>query len=430
MEETLQQRASGSTSRPDDADAPQGQPTTPSSQGQQFDELVSILFCAQHRTWKNVLPLLRDWLPSVNGPSALGITTPPETPEEQKNEPEFPQDATCEGTDLSSNMERGHVSASPPLCEDKQDDRRNEENVPEKEDDHRGEASELRNSSTAAHAALDTPTHKPKGRQEKGHGNRPGPTSRPSSQEKPNVYKRIISEVREPVTGEDYKKDATGDVYVFILKNSDQRLVKIGFTTTTFEHRKGGIQESDKVMLEIVPDPEKRRISTYRKLERLVHMELHEAQKIFRDRNGSSHREYFDIDPADALETVQFWRRFLLQNPYNEGGELKACFRERIVRLEEYLKIRLDVFRNHHDRRQHLQQYLFDPTLIRLKEKAARFLLPRILLLARLWFLPAHMGIDIFFLSTSCKILLSSGKQNEAQYLGCGGQFLFLPVLH
>lgn len=77
--------------------------------------------------------------------------------------------------------------------------------------------------------------------------------------------------------------------------------------------------------LEIVEDCQSSRHRLPRKVETLVHHELQDFRKTFFCKGcKTDHKEWFAVPEEVALQSVQRWRKFMKQKPYDENGLLKS----------------------------------------------------------------------------------------------------------
>ncbi|KAH7313119.1 T5orf172 domain-containing protein [Rhexocercosporidium sp. MPI-PUGE-AT-0058] len=147
------------------------------------------------------------------------------------------------------------------------------------------------------------------------------------------------------------KKAATKEGYIYILKApqffarerpGQMPLVKIGMAMNP-DRRVKEISKSCKMDdLERVSDTEDSSCRNYYKIEKLVHDELadykqglicagkHRTKKDVE----TEHREWFAVSEIVALQTVQRWRRFMDQEPYDGRGILRDVWSKMTTRKD------------------------------------------------------------------------------------------------
>ena len=112
--------------------------------------------------------------------------------------------------------------------------------------------------------------------------------------------------------------------FVYAVLDTQLGLIKIGSTAQSFSKRIGAIynQCNPGKELEIIAGDQQQPMLAYKRLERLIHLDLRPHRWHFycvcgKNKN-TKHREWFRIEPNVARRTVQVWRDFLVQDPYGE----------------------------------------------------------------------------------------------------------------
>jgi hypothetical protein len=130
-----------------------------------------------------------------------------------------------------------------------------------------------------------------------------------------------------------------GDVYIFkapeyfrIYPLRMPALLKIG-KSVDINKRMNDIKTKCKVFdISIVPDKQSNSNTSYSRLEKLVHCELQNYQHVFECLAcGTMHEEWYNVSEEVALQTVQRWRRFIDQVPYDPNGILKDHWSDKIT---------------------------------------------------------------------------------------------------
>ncbi|KAF4632090.1 hypothetical protein G7Y89_g6029 [Cudoniella acicularis] len=113
----------------------------------------------------------------------------------------------------------------------------------------------------------------------------------------------------------------------------------------------------DLYSLEKVKDNQDEEHLWYEKVETLVHLELKNfRQEIYCERckggggKNASHKEWFDVSEKVALDTVQRWRKFVLQEPYNPDGTIKDYW-GKLLSQNNFEPIADDEEANHHEKK-------------------------------------------------------------------------------
>ncbi|KAI7327920.1 hypothetical protein KC315_g6874 [Hortaea werneckii] len=141
--------------------------------------------------------------------------------------------------------------------------------------------------------------------------------------------KNVLELIRKPLQYNDARTWLKpGSVYV--VRDPELKLVKIGYTTDSIDKRVGKIGSQCRAssqQWQIEHEDPNISILAYRRLERLVHTDLAPHRWFFLCKCGSTkddpnrvteHQEWFDVSPEIAIKTIKLWRTFLLRNPYGE----------------------------------------------------------------------------------------------------------------
>lgn len=124
--------------------------------------------------------------------------------------------------------------------------------------------------------------------------------------------------------------DSEGGVYIFkapeyfkMCRPGKPALLKIG-KSTNIKDRMDELKKNCGIFdISRVSDGETRSIAWYSRIEKLVHCELQNHRRIFRcHKCGKEHREWFEVSEEVALQSVQRWRKFMEQEPYDKNGIL------------------------------------------------------------------------------------------------------------
>lgn len=133
--------------------------------------------------------------------------------------------------------------------------------------------------------------------------------------------------------------DSEGGVYIFrapeyfkMCRPGKPALLKIG-KSTNIKDRLEELKKNCGIFdISRVSDGETRSIAWYSRIEKLVHCELQNYRRIFRClKCGKEHREWFEVSEEVALLSVQRWRKFMEQEPYDKNGVLKDHWSNMIV---------------------------------------------------------------------------------------------------
>ena len=133
--------------------------------------------------------------------------------------------------------------------------------------------------------------------------------------------------------------ESEGGVYIFkapeyfkMCRPGKPALLKIGKSANIkdrmIELKKNcGISDISRVL-----DGKTLSIAWYSRIEQLVHCELQNYRRIFRClKCGKEHHEWFEVSEEVALQSVQRWRKFMEQEPYDKNGILRDHWSNMIV---------------------------------------------------------------------------------------------------
>ncbi|KAI7159557.1 hypothetical protein KC349_g4013 [Hortaea werneckii] len=176
--------------------------------------------------------------------------------------------------------------------------------------------------------------------------------------------KNVLELIRKPLQYNDARTWLKpGSVYV--VRDPELKLVKIGYTTDSIDKRVGKIGSQCRAssqQWQIEHEDPNISILAYRRLERLVHTDLAPHRWFFLCKCGSTkddpnrvteHQEWFDVSPEIAIKTIKLWRSFLLRNPYgkplkNTDMPLEGPW---IARLKGYREAECDEEHDDHETR-------------------------------------------------------------------------------
>ncbi|KAI6799455.1 hypothetical protein KC363_g1242 [Hortaea werneckii] len=180
--------------------------------------------------------------------------------------------------------------------------------------------------------------------------------------------KKVLELIREPLQYNDartWKKPG----FVYVVRDPELKLVKIGFTTDRVSDRISRIGSQCRASSkrwQIEHEDQNIPILAYRRLERLVHMDLAPHRWFFlcecglakRNANGpTEHQEWFDVSPEIAIKTIKLWRSFLLQDPYGPPlRDTKMQLKERWIHRVDKCK-GMDCNEKHKDHETRLDRW-------------------------------------------------------------------------
>ena len=159
-----------------------------------------------------------------------------------------------------------------------------------------------------------------------------------------NITARVFEEMQKPL------KKSYGDGLIYILSTSDHAgYVKIGRTARSIEARRKEIQRCYKGRVSNVSDHAFCQVPFHQRVETLIFKGLEaERQGVKcpcrskgdqRDEDStepaSEHFEWFQLDVAKADRYVDKWRTWMRTQPYDEEGNLRKKWRNRISYFEK-----------------------------------------------------------------------------------------------
>ncbi|KAF2836075.1 hypothetical protein M501DRAFT_283202 [Patellaria atrata CBS 101060] len=158
-----------------------------------------------------------------------------------------------------------------------------------------------------------------------------------------DIDSKIRFLLNEKIRGDANQPHQVGRIYIL---SSPQRpgLLKIGHSSN-IHTRKKQLSDICKINVEEIPyGPQDGATPYFRRVERLVHTDLHNSQRRFHcpsprcKRNGNTdtgilHQEWFAVDKNTAVRTVRRWLAFTQRDPYDDHGELKRFWVNKISRM-------------------------------------------------------------------------------------------------
>jgi hypothetical protein len=180
---------------------------------------------------------------------------------------------------------------------------------------------------TSIHQQISTPDRKSRHKTQEPDGKADGDQHERGWLVDPELKRTILADVSE-------------GAYVYVLqapdyfiKNKETPCVKIGISADV----KTRITQLQKACglkgLERVKDPMDRPHQLAKRIEQLCHTELSSFNRVLKCTNcktgkETEHKEWFAV-PADvALKTVQRWRKFIQQDPYDKNGRIRTHWSE------------------------------------------------------------------------------------------------------
>ncbi|KAH8587705.1 T5orf172 domain-containing protein [Bisporella sp. PMI_857] len=137
------------------------------------------------------------------------------------------------------------------------------------------------------------------------------------------------------------KREVNEEGHIYILKApkysqdyfpGEPSMLKIGRATDIAERMQTLSRTCKLSDLKRVQDPEDVPLRMYEKIEKLVHAELQNFSRVFECQGcGARHKEWFAVTEEVALKTVQRWRKFIQQKPYDGNGILKDYWSQKIL---------------------------------------------------------------------------------------------------
>ena len=154
-----------------------------------------------------------------------------------------------------------------------------------------------------------------------------------------NIFGEIVKD--NPSTSVD--GEHTGCIYIIRIVGRPG-YVKIGVTEGPISVRLKQLQSCTTIDLQVIGDLGATRIPFYKRVERLIHMDLCNKRHFFRcqckqaqKKHHSSasdgltkHGEWFAVSEPEAKKTVEKWKAWMQSRPYSEDGRLEKEW-ERIV---------------------------------------------------------------------------------------------------
>ncbi|KAG4410967.1 hypothetical protein IFR04_015902 [Cadophora malorum] len=133
-------------------------------------------------------------------------------------------------------------------------------------------------------------------------------------------------------------------------------LVKIGKSMNPKTRLRQIHDDCDISDLERVLDTEDSRSRYFHQIEALVHAELSPYQRIIECKceHRANHREWFAVPESVALQSVQRWRRFIRQDPYDGRGLLRDVWSE----MTDWESSQQESGDEHEDRNRHWNAWL------------------------------------------------------------------------
>ncbi|KAK6400069.1 hypothetical protein LTR81_024641 [Elasticomyces elasticus] len=161
--------------------------------------------------------------------------------------------------------------------------------------------------------------------------------------------------------------------WVYIVRDPELGLVKIGYTQGPIHTRLRTIANRCKATFEdwvLVHDPKRVPVDAFKLLEKLVHADLAPHRYYFRcackqkEKDGkivyTKHQEWFNVTDKIAVDTLQLWRDFLLEEPFDFPEDRKPDLQEMWRRRLDDCKVPLhDESHDHHEKRLERWERLF-----------------------------------------------------------------------
>ena len=158
-----------------------------------------------------------------------------------------------------------------------------------------------------------------------------------------SVSNKLFAMIGKPATSWDGTPWGDGCIYVLQIPGCLD-YVKIGRTEED-PHKRMNQQLSCGYELEIIDKGSFTKVPFHQRVEKLIHQDLRNMQHTFlcsckrTKKKGSAddsdglteHGEWFKINPQEAINTVNKWRDWMHQEPYDGYGDLKSDWRNRIA---------------------------------------------------------------------------------------------------
>ncbi|KAI1310297.1 hypothetical protein F5Y03DRAFT_345683 [Xylaria venustula] len=149
-----------------------------------------------------------------------------------------------------------------------------------------------------------------------------------------NVDDRVVKVLKKGLTATEMKEKGVGNIYLFsvvLVSDLGRTIRKIGSTNQAELDRMNDIlSECKHSSIHQEVGPQGAPISLFRKAEKLAHAHLDDRKYDFACVCGTSHREYFDVDTAEAQRVIQCWRTFCESEPYDANGKLRPFWQHRL----------------------------------------------------------------------------------------------------
>lgn len=194
-----------------------------------------------------------------------------------------------------------------------------------------------------------------------------------------NANERIRAMIKEAATKEGYIYILKAPQYFAKERPGQMPLVKIGMSVDPNQRMKEiknscGIEDLERVL-----DTEDSSCRYYYKIEKLVHDELANYARGLvctggcRSKKGieTEHTEWFAVSETVALQTVQRWRRFMDQNPYDGRGILKDVW-SKMIKREDFQREEDEDCDEHEKRHRYWTRWLDEGIRVAAEEAAIR----------------------------------------------------------
>jgi hypothetical protein len=143
---------------------------------------------------------------------------------------------------------------------------------------------------------------------------------------------KIREKLTIPMTKKRVDEKKAGNNYIFrAVFERDKEVLKIGRTERSVSTRRATIQSTCRPVdikplddLDLVP------MELFEKVEELIHAELVHFRYNFTCKCVRTHREYFDVPVERARRSSRRWKSFCRRKPYDDGGQLKGFWLQRL----------------------------------------------------------------------------------------------------
>ncbi|KFZ09538.1 hypothetical protein V502_08681 [Pseudogymnoascus sp. VKM F-4520 (FW-2644)] len=148
----------------------------------------------------------------------------------------------------------------------------------------------------------------------------------------------ILSVILQEDKGQSLEKEK-GFVYIYKLDSSKGH-VKIGKSRQKHGERVKQWAKSCKLPFQRISDPNDKMFLHYGIVEKLAHAELSDKRKAYKceicKNKGRIHDEWFEVTESKALEVIERWRGWLVQQqPYGRDGTLRGIWTWKRDKLSE-----------------------------------------------------------------------------------------------